>query len=123
MKDLLLVGFGGFTGAILRYKIGGMILHHTDSLKFPVATFAVNVTGCLIAGILMSLAIKHQSFTPEIKLLLFTGLLGGFTTFSAFGVDTFYLIERSEWLIAGLYVTLTVIAGMAALFLGSLSIR
>jgi CrcB protein len=123
MKSMLIVGFGGCIGAIIRYKLSGLVMHHTEGWKFPAGTFAVNVIGCLVAGIMMALAIKHNYFSPNIRLLIFTGLLGGFTTFSAFGVDTVYLLERHEIFWAGLYVLLTVLAGITALWLGTLTIR
>lgn len=123
MRELLLVGVGGFIGATLRYKIGGLVLHHTVNWKFPAATFLVNICGCLVAGILMALAIKQDLFSPSTRLLLFTGILGGFTTFSAFSLETVYLLQRQEILWAGLYVVLTVCVGIAALWLGMFTVR
>ncbi len=123
MRSILLVGAGGFAGAVLRYLIGGFVLHHTTNWKFPLSTFVVNVTGCLVAGILMALAVKHDSFSPELRLLLFTGLLGGFTTFSAFGVETVYLLQRHGVLWAGLNVVGTVSVGIGVLWLGVTLLR
>lgn len=123
VRDVLLVGAGGFAGAVLRYLVGGFVLHHTANWKFPLSTFLVNVGGCLVAGILMALAVKHDSFSPELRLLLFTGLLGGFTTFSAFGVETVYLLQRHEVLWAGLNVAGTVTVGIGVLWLGVTMIR
>ena len=94
MKQFWIVGLGGFIGAVTRYKLGGAVLHHTTDWKFPLSTFVVNVLGCLIAGILASLVEKHDFFTPSLRLFLFTGLLGGFTTFSAFGMETVYLLQK-----------------------------
>ena len=118
MKNVLLAGLGGFVGAMLRYKIGGIILHHTENWKFPAATFAVNTFGCLATGLLMALAVKHELFSPGTRILLFTGILGGFTTFSAFGFETVYLLQRHEVLWAGLYVISTVFVGILALWFG-----
>ncbi len=123
MRHILLVGFGGFIGAVLRYKIGSLILHHTLNWKFPAATFLINVFGCLAAGILMGLAVKHEIFSSDTRLLLFTGILGGFTTFSAFGLETVYLLQRHEALWAVLYVLLTVCVGILALWVGTSAIR
>jgi len=123
MRHLLLVGLGGFVGAVLRYKASGLVLHHTANWKFPAATFLVNVCGCLVAGVLMALAVKHDIFSQNTRLVLFTGILGGFTTFSAFGLETVYLLERHEFLWAGLYVLLTVSVGIAILWLGATLIR
>lgn len=117
MKSILLVGAGGFVGAILRYKLGGMVLHHTANWKFPMGTFVVNVCGCLAAGVLMALAVKHDLLSATTRLVVFTGLLGGFTTFSAFGLETVYLLERQETLTALLYAGTTLAAGILVLWL------
>ena len=118
MKGILLVALGGAVGSVARYKISGYVLHHTLDWRFPAGTFAVNVLGCLVAGVLAGLAEKHEFFSPEVRLLLFTGLLGGFTTFSAFGLETMYLLRRGDLAIAGANLVLSVIAGLLALALG-----
>ena len=118
MKQLLLVGLGGALGAVARWRLGGIVLHHTADWKFPLSTFLVNVIGCIIAGVLAGLVIKHDLFTPDARLFLFTGLLGGFTTFSAFGLETVYLLRRAEYATALAYVALSVSAGVAGLWLG-----
>jgi CrcB protein len=78
----------------------------------------VNVAGCLLAGVLAGLAEKHELLSADARLLLFTGLLGGFTTFSAFGLETMYLLRKGELLVAGSNVALSVAAGLLALWLG-----
>lgn len=118
MKGILLVALGGAVGSVARFKLSGLVLHHTIDWKFPAGTFAVNVSGCLIAGILAGLAEKHDLFSADVRLLLFTGLLGGFTTFSAFGLETMLLVKRGEVMIAGSNIVLSVIAGLLALWLG-----
>ena len=123
MSNVLLVGIGGFIGAVLRYKLGGLILHHCVNWKFPAGTFFVNSCGCLIAGVLMALALKHGFFSANTRLILFTGILGGFTTFSAFGLETVYLLQRHEVFWAGLYVILTVSVGILGLWLGMWTVR
>lgn len=116
--NVLLVGIGGAMGAIARYLLGGWVFHHTAQSKFPFGTFAVNVAGCLLAGILFGLAEKQDFFTPLIRLFLFTGFLGGFTTFSAFGIETVFLIESHEVMIALLYSVGSLAAGLGAVWLG-----
>jgi CrcB protein len=118
VKGILLVALGGAVGSVARYKISGYVLHHTIDWRFPAGTFAVNVLGCLVAGILAGLAEKHDLLSADARLLLFTGLLGGFTTFSAFGLETMYLVRRGDFAIAGANVLLSVVAGLLALFLG-----
>jgi len=120
MKPLLpvaLVGLGGALGAIARWKLGGLVLHHSADWKFPLSTFLVNVLGCLVAGLLTGLIIKHDLFTPGTRLFLFTGLLGGFTTFSAFGVDTVALLRQGHHAIALAYAVSSVMAGVIALWI------
>ena len=118
MKGVLLVALGGAIGSVARYKLSGYVLHHTVDWRFPAGTFAVNVIGCLVAGVLAGLAEKHDMFTADVRLLLFTGLLGGFTTFSAFGLETMFLLKRGELLVASANIVLSVVAGLAALWLG-----
>ena len=119
MKTILLVGFGGFIGAVARYKLGGLVLHHTAAFRFPLSTFVVNIVGCLAAGILAGMVIKHDSFSPNARLFIFTGILGGFTTFSAFGLDTFYLLQRHDLKWAALNATLSPLIGILAVWLGA----
>ena len=118
MKGILIVALGGAIGSVARYKLSGYILHHTIDWRFPAGTFAVNVAGCLVAGILAGLAEEHDFLSAEVRLLLFTGILGGFTTFSAFGLETMFLLKRGEVMVAGANVVLSVVAGLAALWLG-----
>lgn len=118
MKGILLVALGGAIGSVARYKLSGYVLQHTIDWKFPAGTFAVNVIGCLVAGLLAGLAEKHAVFPADLRLFLFTGLLGGFTTFSAFGLETMFLLKRGDVLIAAANIALSVIAGLLALWLG-----
>lgn len=118
MKAALIVALGGALGSVARYKLSGWVLQHTLDWKFPAGTFVVNVSGCLLAGLLAGLAQKHELLSAEMRLLLFTGILGGFTTFSAFGLETVHLLRRGDLLIAGSNIALSVLAGLAALWLG-----
>lgn len=118
MQGILLVGAGGFLGAIARYKLGGLVLHMSAQERFPLSTFAVNVVGCLVVGLLAGMAERYDLFGPEARLFLFTGLLGGFTTFSAFGLEAVYLVRRGELLVAALYAGGSVVLGIAAVWLG-----
>ena len=118
LQNLMLVGAGGFLGAVARYKLGGWILHMSAQQRFPLSTFMVNVLGCLVVGLLAGMAERHDLFGPEARLFLFTGLLGGFTTFSAFGLEAAYLVRRGELLVAALYAGGSLVLGIAAVFLG-----
>jgi CrcB protein len=116
--NILLVGFGGFAGAIARYLLGGWVLHHTVADKFPWSTFAVNVAGCLVMGVLSGFIERLDWFTPPVRLLLLTGLLGGFTTFSAFGLETVHLLRRGEVWIAGSYALASVVVCVLSVWIG-----
>jgi fluoride exporter len=118
MKSVLLVALGGALGSVARYLVSGWTLHHTVDWRFPLGTFIVNVIGCLLVGVLGGLVVKHDLLSGEARLLLFTGLAGGFTTFSAFGLETFNLLRRDEILVATGYVASSVLIGLLVLWLG-----
>jgi CrcB protein len=118
MKDMLFVGLGGFIGAVARYKLGGWVLHHTADWRFPLSTFLVNTIGCLVIGLLAGLATRHHVFSHDLRLFLFPGILGGFTTFSAFGYETFFLIRKGDSHVAFSYVLLSVVCGLLLVWLG-----
>jgi CrcB protein len=116
MQAALLVALGGAIGSVLRYETGAFVLRQVGTTPFPWGTLTVNVAGCAIAGILAGLGEHFQYLTADVRLFLFTGFLGGFTTFSAFGVETIALVERGEWGIAASYVVASVLCGLAALW-------
>lgn len=90
----------------------------TAQQRFPWSTFAVNVLGCLAIGLLAGLVERHEMFGHGTRLLLFTGLLGGFTAFSTPGMDVVFLSRRGEVLVAALYAGAGVVLGIAAVWLG-----
>jgi CrcB protein len=114
---------GGGVGAVARWTVSAAVLHYTVDWKFPLSTFLVNIIGCLAAGVLGGLVIKHDMFGPEARLFLFTGLLGGFTTFSAFGLETVYLLRRQEFAVAVGYVLSSMLCGVAGLWLALAMVR
>lgn len=118
MTSALIVALGGAVGAVSRYLLSGWVLHYAGDWRFPVGTFAVNIVGCFIIGVLGALVVKHDLFSANSRLFLFTGVVGGFTTFSSFGLETFYLLRRDEVLIAGGYVVSSVVVGVLMLWLG-----
>jgi CrcB protein len=118
LKHVAIVAPGGAVGSVARYKLGGFALHHTPTWNFPVSTFCVNVLGCFIIGIVAALVEHHDLLSPASRLFVFTGLLGGFTTFSAFGYESTFLLRRGLLQVAASYVLLSVIGGLAAVFAG-----
>ena len=117
IKSILLVAFGGSVGAVARYLVTKYFSDNSSSV-FPWGTFVVNCTGCLLIGILYSLSVKQLYFTPELRLLLMTGLCGGFTTFSAFSLEGMSLLTQQRATIFFLYFAASVVIGLAATFLG-----
>ena len=118
---ILLVGMGSFIGGICRYLLS-MLVQSKFSSSFPYGTLLVNLTGCLLIGILFGFFDRNQ-VSHEWRLLFITGVLGGFTTFSAFSVETYNLIKSGNYGSAILYVALSVILGISLTFLGAWIIK
>ncbi|VAX37541.1 Fluoride ion transporter CrcB [hydrothermal vent metagenome] len=115
---ILVVGTGGFIGAVSRYTITGMI-HRITPLFLPAGTLVVNVIGCLVIGILMSFVASRELVNDQAKLFLITGFLGSLTTFSTFGYETVDLLNRQKLPgLAFLNVAGNVILGLLAVWLG-----
>ena len=113
MAHVLIVGIGGFIGSILRYWLSGMT-HRWVQDAFPAGTLAVNVLGCFLLGAVMYLVEYREFFGAELRLFLTIGILGGFTTFSSFGYETFALLRDGEHLQALASVAANVLVGTAA---------
>jgi len=118
MTNILLIGIGGFIGSILRYLASGYVQQASKSIDFPYGTLVVNVLGCFIIGFLAQLAEDRGVFTNQSRLFVFTGFLGGFTTFSAFGNESFNLARDSQMMNAFANVSANVILGLFAVWLG-----
>lgn len=119
MTRLLLVALGGAIGASARYGLGLATLRLVPEATWPWATFAANVLGGLLMGLLVGwLALKGGAEQEAVRLFAAVGVLGGFTTFSAFSLEAFQMIERRQWVLAGGYVALSAVLSIAALFVG-----
>jgi CrcB protein len=116
--NILLVGLGGFIGSILRYLASGYVQQSTNSIDFPYGTLAVNVIGCFVIGFLAQLADSRGVFTSQSRLFVFVGILGGFTTFSSLGNETFNLARDSQMMSSLTNVGANVILGLFAVWLG-----
>ena len=114
IKNLLLVALGSAVGGALRYVVSLMMRWNGNG--FPWATFAVNLVGCLVIGLLAGFLSRHSS--ENLSLLLVTGLCGGFTTFSTFSRESLALIQQGQWCTVVLYVAGSVVLGVLLTFMG-----
>jgi CrcB protein len=117
LKNLLIIGTGGFIGSIARYLVSQLNLTITFH-SIPVGTLTVNVAGSFIIGFLTGIAEKSMILTPEWRLFLIVGLCGGFTTFSAFANENLMLIHNGQVLTVLLYTGLSIFLGFLAVYLG-----
>jgi CrcB protein len=117
MPRFLLIGLAGFVGTLARYWLSGVVARRYGE-TFPYGTFAVNALGCLLAGFLFYLMYDRFLTSPTSRSVIFIGLLGGFTTFSSFGLQTFTLLRDGEIFLALLNVGLSNMAGLFLLWAG-----
>ena len=117
IKNILLVGLGGGAGSMLRYCCQKWFSTGAVS-SFPLGTFLVNITGCLLIGILYGMAAKNDWLDETLRLLLMTGFCGGFTTFSAFTLEGNHLLKEDKTGLFFLYAAGSVIIGLAATYAG-----
>ncbi|MBB3134964.1 CrcB protein [Rhizobium pisi] len=117
MIQALLVAVGGAIGSLLRYYVGQWALRLMGP-AFPWGTLTVNVVGCFVIGLFTELIARKFNASVELRLLLVTGFLGGFTTFSAFSLDAISLFERGEAVAGGVYIVASVGLSMAAVIAG-----
>ena len=111
----LLVACGGAIGATLRYGLG-LLLVKPNSV-FPWPTWWINLLGCLLAGVFFALSQKYPSLQNEARLFFMVGILGGFTTFSSFGLETFQLLKQGYMLLALTYALSSLVCGVLLLAL------
>ena len=117
IRNLLLVGLGGAIGSMIRYACQKWFNDHSTA-AFPWATFAINITGCLLIGIFCGIAFKSFQSNENWKLFLMTGLCGGFTTFSAFTLESIGLIREQKTFLFLSYIAATVILCLFATYAG-----
>jgi len=118
MNGIIWVGVGSFIGGILRYGVNTWVHRLLDIPGFPLGTLAVNMIGCLVIGFLTGLAETWTTFNTETRLFLFVGVLGGFTTFSAFALETFELARGTQHGAAFVNIGLQIVLGLLAVWLG-----
>jgi CrcB protein len=118
VKSLLLVAGGGAIGSALRYAVS-LLMKPEHSLAFPVHTFCVNIIGCIAIGIVFAWATAVPD-NADLRLFLMTGIIGGFTTFSSFGLESFFLYTHGEMAKATVYVLLSNFLGICAVWGGTM---
>ena len=119
---MIIAGIGGFVGTCLRF-LTGKLCHFITSSPFPWGTFAVNIIGSFIIGVLFGMAEKTNLISPQTNLLLITGFCGGFTTFSSFADDMYLLLQQKHWLMFGTYTILSFALGLLLVWVGRSIVR
>lgn len=117
MIRLLLVGFGGFIGTLARYWLSGIVAKRYGE-TFPLGTLLVNLVGCFFVGFLFHVFYERALISPTLRTAMFIGLLGGFTTFSSYGLQTFTLVRDGEIGFAFLNIAASNVLGLALVWLG-----
>ena len=117
MQKIILIGLAGLIGTLCRYWLSGLVARQYGE-TFPWGTLFVNVLGCFLAGSLYYLLEERFLVSPTLRTVILIGLLGGFTTFSSFGLQTFTLLREGEFALATLNVTLSNFLGLLMLWAG-----
>jgi len=117
IKNVILVAIGGASGSVLRYIISVITVKYSNTI-FPIATFSVNIIGCLLIGLFLGFLNRNNYINNDLYLVFVTGFCGGFTTFSAFAQENLRLIETNNIITATIYTLLSVIIGIFLVWLG-----
>ena len=117
MRSVALVALGGAVGSVLRWGLSGAVQRWTGS-PLPWGTFVVNAVGSLAIGLVAALALERALVPPAVRLFTIVGVLGGFTTFSAFSYETFALLRDGQWMAAAGYAGGSVIVGVSSTLAG-----
>lgn len=117
LKTIIYIAIGGAIGSVLRYLTTVLVSKHWSN-NFPLATFIANVTGCFLIGIFIGILEKNNLTNSNLKWFLITGFCGGYTTFSTFGLENYSLFQNQNSLLAFAYIGLSIIVGLAAIWLG-----
>ena len=117
MKQILLVGFGGFIGSVARYLVSKLnIAWHFHDI--PMGTLTVNIIGSILIGFILGIFINSDMLTTNLKLFLVVGFCGGFTTFSSFTNENFILLQNGQYLTALIYIFGSILLGIFAVYIG-----
>ncbi len=118
MNNILIIGIGGFVGAVLRYLLGDTVQNLARGSSFPWGTLIVNVVGCFLFGILSGFLATRSQPNHALNSLVFIGFLGAFTTFSTFSNDTLLLLNNGSGVLGWVNMAVSLLAGIGALLLG-----
>jgi CrcB protein len=121
LKTIIYIAIGGAIGSVLRFLttvLFSKFCPENSGFQFPLATFIANVIGCFLIGLFLGILAKNQLTDSNLKWLLVTGFCGGFTTFSAFGIENFNLLQNNNTLLAFSYIALSIILGLFAVWFG-----
>ncbi len=118
LPQLLWVGVGGFLGSVGRFVVAGFFNRLSPALAFPIGTLAVNILGCFLIGLLHGLAESRNLLGGDIRVFLFIGVLGGFTTYSTFGFESLILLKDGEFFKTSANILLHVFVGLSAVWIG-----
>jgi len=116
------VAAGSAVGGVARFLVASLVQQRAGP-AFPTGTLVVNITGSLVLGFLMRLALSTPAISAEVRMLLTTGFCGGYTTFSTFSYDTLLLLEGGQYGRGALYVALSVVLSLVAVWLGMMAAR
>jgi CrcB protein len=115
--QLVLVGLGGFAGAVLRWLVDGWVSERNPT-AFPLGTLAINLTGSFVLGVLFAWVIERNVLPPDVRLPLMVGFLGAYTTFSTFMLESWRLVEEGAYALAAANLVGSVVLGLVAVVAG-----
>lgn len=116
-KTILLIGLSGGIGSILRFSATTLVTKYFKTL-FPLATFSVNILGCLLIGLIIGMCEQKQIISHNMKIILISGFCGSFTTFSAFAHENIYMIQNHNIILAIIYIISSILLGLLAVWAG-----
>jgi CrcB protein len=117
LQKYLLIAIGGALGSLTRYLVGSTIVNRMGT-RFPYGTFVINITACLIVGFFLAAVGQRAEVNPAWRFLIPIGFVGAYSTFSTFEWETFVHLQTGDFLIAALYVSLSILVGLVAVWLG-----
>jgi fluoride exporter len=117
LQKYLLIAIGGALGSVTRYLVGSTVANRMGT-RFPYGTFVINLTACLIIGFFLAAVGRRTEVNPALRFLIPIGFVGAYSTFSTFEWETFVHLQTGDFLIAALYVSLSILLGLLAVWVG-----